>query len=113
MPIAVHPSDTLAAAVVYENAIGTVVPETGPTAWTAEDMTGASFTGVTLTAGTDDDHETGTFSDPAETASFQLVATMTPTSGGPVVVSKSDQIDVSPSNTPTQGVVSVTVTPGA
>jgi hypothetical protein len=113
MPIPVHPSDTLAVSVVYDNSAGAVVPETGPTTWSAEDLTGAAFAGVTLTAGADDDHETGTFADPAQAGSFTISATMTPTDGSAVIVAKSDEIDVSVNNTPTSGVVQVAVTPGA
>jgi len=107
MTISVHPSDTLSATVVWENAVGLSVPENAPTTWSAADMAGAAFPGAVLASGTSDQNETVTFGDPALVGAFELVAAMG------VLTAKSEEIDVSPDNTPTQGVVTVAMNPPA
>lgn len=104
MALAVHPSDHLVASVAWENKAGGVVPESSPTTWSALDATGVAFAGAIMQPGSDDQHEDVTFSDVALTGAFFLHAFMGTTTPLEAVL---EEIDVSPDNTPTQGVIQV------
>lgn len=109
MTIPVHPTDTIAFGVSYTNAAHTAVAGTVPTNWTAVDDTGNPFTGIAFNLQPFPNDEQGTATFTVEDGTFVLHAQLE----GASFEAVSDSIDVSPDNTPTAGVVQVTVTPVA
>lgn len=109
MTIAVHPTDTLAFSVSYQNAAHLQVAGTVPTDWSATAEDGTPFDGVVFAVSPFPDDESGTATLTVEDGNFIIHAQLQ----GASFEAVSDVIDVSPDNTPTSGVVTVTLAPVA
>ena len=110
MAIPVHPTDTLAFGVQYTNAAHQAVAGTVATDWTAVQLDDTTpFDGVNFSVQAFPDDENGTATMSVDTGSFKIHARLQ----GASFEAVSDEIDISPDNTPTAGVVNITVTPVA
>jgi hypothetical protein len=108
--IPVHPTDTLAVSVQYQNAAHHAVAGTVPTSWTATDPDGTTpFTGVNFAVAAFPDDETATATLSVDDGNFVIHAQLQ----GASFEAVSEDIDISPDNTPTSGVVNITVSPAA